>query len=709
MLTGIQSNKSQYITPLLTFNANDLSEPELQAILRLQIPLYPMHRSQLKTKRKELLAGAKLRHPSPKNRPSQKVRPPSLDLQVANSQNWRQIREQNPLYKLATFQDGFWTIDTTIMSTKAASLKLPAKIAGRPVILNHLPSIMGSFPYHPDPVNKTIDPATDIDDETLCFLFEQYPGARAACVYLNKTMVILHSGKFNRRAEFRKRPRRFGGLTVDHALFNRKYTAGPVVNDSRSEKSQSKKVEGLRVEIGSDGFGLSYSLDDGNSIECNRLRVGLRLRHKTNTGCEVLTMPVHTLFKAVEGHYEDLDDLEEDQNAVKQTPWYDPAEFLKRNGTRYKFNYHGDEFGSLYSHFEPKSTSHQNGDLRMLQHDIALIGELDKMSPNMRFPIFRHPSGEPIEMEWADLKEEDFMTQDIVLLGFNIELDAQDSQQNKNNDASSQPKPGGARRKYPGTLFQSGNVVVSFKDYEDKILKMNEDEILSLEKEPSSMLIKELKGGLEGRGYERGTKSTELLNDNHKFEDKARTLSYFQRSILWRPDFRRTMEDGELEYIGEVGKKSSGLLSIEGASGCPLALKTQRNGRTVYKIFGFQNSEHLPPRDDPELNRGRWAEAALIGGFHTYQSIRLPEDLTKFWDIVWELPTPKPRDLGVAPRDPDIGIRDISDIESGMERAAKRQRTTARVSSLETRVSKKQAETSHARKSRNKKNIQGLP
>ncbi|KAF3122563.1 hypothetical protein TWF703_001215 [Orbilia oligospora] len=652
VISGILSNKSSPLFPISDkssppFHISDkLLKETAKAIRSLQIPVY-RRRRRLKPEKKEPPTDFKDPQ-SPKDQSSQKARHTNPDLKVANSRNWRQIQAQNPLYRFAMFSDDVWTIDTTIMSAKAI-LKLPTHIAGRPVILNYLPSMIGSFPYYPDPVNTPIDPTKDIDDGTLRFLFEQYPGARAACVYLNKTLVLLHDGKFNRRTEFRKRPRKFGGLDVDHAPFNQRYTTGPVVNDSISRGSQLDENEDLWVEMGSNGFGLTYSQNGVNKVECGELRVGVRLMNIANPDCEVLTITAHSLLKSVEDFYED-------QEGSEHHPWHNPAKFLNVNKTNYKFNHHGDEFGIIHSHYEvePKSDSDLGGYQNMLRHDLVLIGELDKTSPNMRFPIFRNSHGIPIEMEWADLENEDFKTQEIVLLGFNIQLHAEDSQQKKEANSSSQPRQGGARRKYTGTASQQGRAVVTHVDYKDKTLEMNKNGVMSL---------MELNGVVEGRGYECGVESKGPSSKDTKFQDSLRDLSYFQRSILWRPDIERLRwDDDQSDDIEESGERSSGLLSIEGASGCPLAFKTQRNGKTVYKVFGFQNSEHLPKFDDLGLRQEEWAAEALIGNFHTYHTLCLPEKLIKEWIIVWKLPTPKPQNQdppGVGAGDSDIEMHDI--------------------------------------------------
>ncbi|KAF3309302.1 hypothetical protein TWF173_011224 [Orbilia oligospora] len=649
MIGGILSNKS---SP--PFHTNDKSSPPFpisdktleetdKAISLLGIPVYRPRRM-LRSEKKEPPTDFKDGCQSLRDQYSQTARHTNPDLKVATSRNWRQIRAQNPLYRFAMFSDDVWTIDTTIMSAKAI-LKLPTHIAGRPVILNYLPSMIGSFPYYPDPVNTPIDPTKDIDDGTLRFLFEQYPGVRAACVYLNKTLVLLHDGKFNRRTEFRKRPRKFGGLDVDHAPFNQRYTTGPVVNDSTSRGSQLDKNEDLRVEIGSNGFGLAYFQNGAKKVECRGLRVGVRLMNIANPDCEVLTITAHSLLKSVE-------DIYEDQEESEYHPWYDPATFLNVNKTNYKFNHQDDEFGIIHSHYEvePKSDSDLGGYQNMLRHDLVLIGEPDKTSPNMRFPIFRDSRGTPIEMEWADIENEDFKTQEIVLLGFNIQLHAEDSQQRKEANSSSQPRQGGAQRKYTGTASQQGRAVVTHEDYKDKTLEINEDGVMSL---------MELNGVVEGRSYECGVKSKGPSSKDTKFQDSLRDLSYFQRSILWRPDIERLRwDDDQSDDIEESGERSSGLLSIEGASGCPLAFKTQRNGKTVYRIFGFQNSEHLPKFDDLGLKQEEWAAEALIGNFHTYHSLCLPEKLIKEWIIVWKLPTPKPQN-----QDPPSAGAGESDIE----------------------------------------------
>ncbi|RVD82601.1 uncharacterized protein DFL_007023 [Arthrobotrys flagrans] len=562
-------------------------------------------------------------------------------LRVANSLNWRQIRDLNPLCKYAFFSDDVWTIDTTVMSPEVIP-NLPIRIGERPVILNYLPSTIGSFPYHPDPAaNRPIDPRKDVDDETLRFLFRVYPGARAACVYLNKTLVILHDGELNRRAEFRKRPRKFGGLHVDHALFNRRYTAGSVVE------------RGRRIEIGSDGFGFKYSLD-GEVFGFTDLRVGLRLRHKIKTDCEVLTMPVHSLLSTIEYLYEAPTGT---QKKIENTPWYNPAEFLNTNGKNFKFDYFGKEFGKLHSHFESISNSNPRGDLRMLQYDIALIEELDKKSPKMPFPTFEDSSRNTIEMEWADIKDEDFINQDIVLLGFNFESHAQVSEQNEGGESTSQPRHGPVQRKHTGTATQPGATLATPRDYKNKTVKMDKKSIMTLETEgPTSVPTV-----VEGRYYE-------------KLQNKICDLSYFQRSILWRPDFRRKTKGGQPERMSERGADSDGLPSIGGASGCPLAVKTHRGNKTVYKIFGFQNSENVGIPDDPGTKPDRWVADALLGNFRTYQSICLPEELTQQWEIVWE----RPKSPSVEPEDLDIEMGDQRDKERDETRGkvAKRQQQT---------------------------------
>ncbi|KAF3163955.1 hypothetical protein TWF106_008187 [Orbilia oligospora] len=711
VITGILSNKSSRLFPISDkssppfYISDKLLRETAKAIHLLLIPVY-RRRRRLKPEKKESPTNFKDSLRSPKVQSSQKARYVNPDLEVANSQNWRQIRTQNPLYHFAIFSDDVWTIDTTIMSAKAI-LKLPTHIAGRPVILNYLPSMIGSFPYYPDPVNTPIDPTKDIDDGTLRFLFEQYPGARAACVYLNKTLVLLYDGKFNRRTEFRKRPRKFGGLDVDHAPFNQRYTTGPVVNDSRLRGSQLDNNEDLRVEIGSNGFGLTYSQNGVNKVKWDGLRVGVRLKNIDNPDCEVLTMTAHSLLKSVEDLYED-----QDQEESEDHPWYNPAKFLNINKTNYKINYHDDEFGIIHSHYEvePESTSDLGGYQNMLRHDLVLIGESDKASPSMRFPIFRNSHGIPIEMEWADLENEDFKTQEMVLLGFNIQLHAEGSQQKKEANTSSQPRQGGAQRKYTGTASQQGRAVVTHEDYKDKTLGLNEKGVMSLV---------ELNGVVEGRGYECRVGSKGPLSKDPKFQDRFRDLSYFQRSILWRPDIERLRwDDDQSDDIEESSERSSGLLSIEGASGCPLAFKTQRYGKTVYKIFGFQNSEHVLKDDDLGLKQEKWAAEALIGNFHTYHSLCLPEKLTKEWVIVWKLPTPKPQDQdppGVGAGDSDIEMRDsdmhgievhgiemhdngrhdIDTSPSRTEKATKHHRRTTTSG-----ISKSRPETAHSRKQR---------
>ncbi|KAK6342963.1 hypothetical protein TWF718_008343 [Orbilia javanica] len=631
-----------------------------------------------------------------------------MDLEVANSENWRKIREQNPLYRRATFANDVWTIDTTRMLPRSIS-KIPTRIAGRPVILNYTPSIIGSFPDNrPDPIaDKPIDPRKDIDDETLRLLFRTYPGVKVACVYLNKTLVLLHDGKLDRRAEFGKGPRKFGGLDVNHASFDRRYTS-PTAESPRQGGDRSK-TRGSLVEMGLGSFGLEYTLGD-HPEQTSDLRVGVRLRYKREPYREVLTMPVHSLFPAAIRAQEAMN-AGSDQVSGLESPWANPAGFLDANKGNYKFQYDEAEFGELDSHFEFNTDSYEPGDMRVLRHDIVLIKELDDKGPvPMPFPVFRYPNTNCVKLEWANM-DEVFAGQNAVLMGYNIRSNTQETEQKLKGVLASSPKQGGVIP-YDGSRSQTGQIVATPHDYEGKTVKIDEDGFMELKKEKNSfyrksdsgiftndssmdvaptlqdsessqntsptdpMLTRELAVTVEGRSYECGLKLADITEDEKRdilsrFEDGVRDLRYFQRSILWRADSHGAMD---------------GLPSIGGASGCPLAIKTGEGSETVYKVFGFQNSEILVRTDDPGLEKARWAEDALLGNFRTYQSICLPDALVDDWEIVWDRPEVKSEDVDMADQSP---TNDRSDARGDYRRGTRHDHwmsTTDKISKMRTKA-----------------------
>ncbi|KAK6505672.1 hypothetical protein TWF481_007565 [Arthrobotrys musiformis] len=560
--------------------------------------------------------------------------PPSKDdLKLATSENWRRIRAQTQ-YKDAMFSNGVWTIDTTDMFPRAIS-EIPARIAGRPVILNYLPAVHEPFPDYPDPMaGKQIDPREDINDETLRLLFKTYPGTRAACVYLNKTMVVLHGRKFDRRTELRERPRVFGGLKVDHALFNQIYTSSP-----------------LEAEIGSEKFCAEY-YPGGNrdqEPEGGHHKVGLRLRHK-DTRQEYLTTATHFLVELGERAFIKTEAIAGERVNPEFNPWYNAEKFLNENKDSYSFYYDDEEFGKLVCHFDPNILSSFRGSFKRLKSDISLIGLPDETSPKMPIPVFRHSDptkgGTPCKIEWGDINDPDLINQELFLLGYKIE----------------QQRPDEAVATGTGTSFEAGAVVSTPKDYENKTVKMGQTS-MELGTESSTEIdrtqeerygssqatsqmpttYKSLVAQVEGKVYELVIDLTkfgpeeEIESFRPRFENGVHTLSVFKRAVLWRPDFGRDPDNGKLQYKRDRARIP--FPSIRGASGCPLAVKIEKKGETIYKVIAFQSSQNITSaqEDDPEEFEDKEAllRRAWHGTFRTYQATIPPKDLIDKYDIVW--------------------------------------------------------------------------
>ncbi|KAK6532845.1 hypothetical protein TWF281_007016 [Arthrobotrys megalospora] len=604
-----------------------------------------------------------------------------LHLWEANSENWREIRDSlPPVYQFAVFSHEVWTLDTTCMTSRNIK-DLPIRISRRPVILNYTTPVIGSFPYHPDPAeNRPIDPRRCLDDDTLRLLFRIYPGAKAACVLLNRTLIILHDGKLNRREELRTRPRKFGGLNVDYIMSKQRYTSGSIKNASifhgegdQHPRPRPKTNVGSKVSITYDP-GVNYQPEPnghpqapGTWTEGVRVGLSLRSKHKDeNKRIDVVTTSLHTLLEGADKLYRTKPKI-----MGKDGPWANPAKFADNNKDNFRFSYLNREFGKLHGHFEPKlDRPHIDGEQRLLMHDIALIEARPKHSNNMPFLVFREADGTHIEMEWAD-PNEDFISQRIFLLGFEFE--------------SRNPARGLGLREETPTASESGSVPLHRADFENKVMGVRQNGFIGLVKKPTQPTDSEfyaaqssdvsllspllpvveyecsssvastyddkmdIDGSSQGNGYSRGTSATASIPareypvtvegrmyareqlDAHiceSLDEYTRTVEYFQKAYLWRPDYRETGRDGQI---------SDNLPPIGGASGCPLATKTEKDGKTVYKIFGFQSSEiDGPQAEDPRLPEKDREQGAVFGTFRTYQSLCLPNDLRDNWEIVWD-------------------------------------------------------------------------
>ncbi|KAF3919787.1 hypothetical protein ABW20_dc0108965 [Dactylellina cionopaga] len=587
---------------------------------------------------------------------------------IADSTNWSDLRRSlPPLFQFATFAHNVWTVDATDLPPPLVS-SLPLRIAQKPVILNYVPPIFASFDCPDDPAaGNPIDAKRDLADDMLRLLFRTYPKATAACVLFNQTLLILHDDKLNLENELRQRPRKFGGLRVSYIASKQSFTTGPEYRRSTSSLFIPANPESLTRDVGFQ-VEVAYAPESSEvkttskSLAWHKVGAGLRIRHKT-TGMDAITFTMHGLLNAAYNTVKTSDNHLADFE--KRTRSFE-REYMENIKNRFKFRFQDKKFGTIYKDFEsnikaipndPSPKASKNGidhKLFSFKHDLVLVKALPEKSHRMPHLVFRDRTGNPVEMEWMDEKDESFILNPIYLLGFKF------SARNSTKTDFTTPYTNGVVifsskiPESPEILRDSGSIggQPSLSETLPDALGISPQVPMELEPKESSDItpisnatnekttfknsssetstITEITGQIMGRLYAQRSLSPSKVE---KLRVRSDVREYFQRSYIWRSDFTQD-EHGELKFVGDY---VNGLPDIHGASGCPLAIKVVEGDKVKYKIFGFQNTqvelENQP--DEPGMDEDIRLEGALRANFRTYQSLYLPLSLTQEWEIVW--------------------------------------------------------------------------
>ncbi|KAF3940533.1 hypothetical protein ABW19_dt0207529 [Dactylella cylindrospora] len=581
--------------------------------------------------------------------------------EIAEPSNWRDIRQRLPdMFKFTTFSNDVWTIDASTMPSYQAQL-LPLWIAQRPLILNYAPAVVGCFESPPDPVaHQPIDPRKDLSDRMLHLLFRTYTKAKAACILLNHTLLLLYEGTLDLESELIRRPRKFGGLDISWLPFSQVYTSSlldaaqlgymmsrdddsPVISDVGSKIDTSyNPTKKLRWKVRKYLRGPpSYPLT-----------AGIRVRHKISKQ-DALTVALHGLLHAATKTIK--------YSESKQETF---TELRDETQKRFTFHFQGQEFGTFEKHFE-KNIKAAGRRQVTLDHDLALVQAMPGKSKYMPFLVFRDENDQHVQLEWMD-PECDFIDKPIYLLGFDF---ASKRHNYSRENVSTRTEEGAIviplgefDHEKPKTHISDPDInsVPDTPDNSTKTMEDNNGRFLEppkvLSRPSSGTSLDELSGD-EATLRPSSSEEDVLVGSTVKAVggiigrmvkpqrvaspiDKSRTIrerrTYFQRSYIWRTDFRRT-KDGQLLPPARLPGEDQiqPLPDIAGASGCALATKSEEDGVTKYKIFGFQNAEIGLDTDQPDLDPKEYAENILHATFKTYQSLYLPKELIENWEIVW--------------------------------------------------------------------------
>lgn len=206
-------------------------------------------------------------------------------------------------------------------------------------------------------------------------------------------------------------------------------------------------------------------------------------------------------------------------------------------------------------------------------HDLAIIETDPRKVADLPYFTFTERNGERIKLEWFEGDLAEKLKHEAVYL-LGFPQD--------------KPDPSGKTHEIPGAVL-----------YPPKVFK--------------SLIV--------GHGYDKRTRYKWLWR-----------REYYNEGCLWRSDFR--MQKGVAEYDADSKYKMD---SIDGASGCPLAIKVKdpETGKYKFQIIGFQNSEVVQyVVDNPETKVEDRPDAIMNHNMKTYFSLSLPEDFIKDWSIV---------------------------------------------------------------------------
>ncbi|KAK6358145.1 hypothetical protein TWF730_007499 [Orbilia blumenaviensis] len=528
----------------------------------------------------------------------------------ATDRNWSKlVKDLDPRFRYITWCKGVWTLELESFNPMDIPL-IPLYIANAPVILSYArptPQISGQRP--PDPLRDRPLPVgtlPNLSNEVLSILFKTFPRATTACVFLNQRISIVYDHDFDHGIEHMTKPETFGGYRVSFMKNNQAFTA------TSSPPQSDRLLTGKRVDVCRPGHETGWT-------SC----LGVRLRRKRtssdpNVPNDAITMTTHAFLTALR-----LPGPEDSEgsgsigyqsrasNSSLSSEVTDDGFAAMKVIDRTKKGI----FGQYYHAFDDLERLRGNIEASKFTHDLCLIKSVANSPQELPVISFqRKKKNEFKRMEWCTSLEM---------------LQAKKGKMYLLNSWT------GADSKNP----KDGNIVAE--------------------------------GLVIGEAYQNISRSQKEM---------------YSRSILWRQNF--TSKQWQVSQVQGLKERAYRVwngapvrrlrleqhlvIQEQGYSGSPLAVKVNdKPGAESYAIFGFQNYAMRCWRGDGDdgfkksgfRSGGRSGgsvvnkvlmEALDHGAYEFFGSYQLPKEVTRDWDIVYDVEDKSPEIVEVRGKSSDV-------------------------------------------------------